>query len=452
MNYSAEQIATITHGQLAEGSDADMTVTYAFSDSREYIGGSGLFVALVGARSNGHDFVKDMLAKGNLALIQDKRYAAPNTILVNNTELALADLAEHYRNNALSGTNVVAITGSVGKTCTKDMTALAIGAGKRAFKTPGNRNSNIGLPLTLLSVPADTEVAVLEAGISDYGEMWQLSRMCRPDIAIITNIGYSHIQYFRTREGIRDEKLQILSHMRDGGTVIFNGDEPLLSSVAAKNIRRICCGTQNRGCCVYAENIVDSDGGLRFKMHIGRSMFDVTLCVRGLHNVGNAMYALTAAYILGVDVKAAISALADFKQSGNRQNVYTFGGMTFIADYYNASPESVKAALSLLSTAEGRKVAVLADMLELGDFTDELHAEVSKECIDAGVDLLITVGAKAKIIADNAPEIPSFSFAEGQFEPAAKELLKYLSDGDTVLFKGSNRMNLGEIVKIIKGE
>lgn len=451
MNYSAEQIANITNGQLTPGSD-NVTATFAFTDSREYSGGTGLFVAIVGERSDGHEYVQSMLEKGNIALIQDNRYAVKGTILVKNTELALADLARHYRLNEINDTKVIAVTGSVGKTGTKDMTALTVGAGKSVFKTPGNRNSNIGLPMTMLSVPVGTEAAVIEAGISEYGEMWQLSRMCVPDIAIITNIGYSHIQSFHTREGIRDEKLQILSHMRDGGTVIFNGDEPLLNGVAAKNIRRICCGINNRGCCVYAENITTTDCGLTFDMHLGRRKFHVELPVQGTHHVGNAMYAVTAAYLAGVDVDAAVAALRDFKQSGNRQNIYNFGGMTFIADYYNASPESMRAALAVLAHAEGRKVAVLADMLELGDFSYQLHAGLGRECVRAGVDLLITVGENAKLIAENAPDVTSFSFAEGDFAAAAQKLNEYLASGDTVLFKGSNKMNLGEIVKIIKGE
>lgn len=448
MNYSAYDIAAAVGGRTCDGTDPDIKAKYAFTDSRE-VNGCGLFVAVRGARCDGHMFVSDMLAEGCLALIEDAGFMAPGCVLVDSTLSALEKLAEYYREHEIRDVTVIAVTGSVGKTGTKDMTALAVSAQKRVFKTPGNRNSNIGLPLSVLSVSPSDEVAVLEAGISSPDEMWRLSRVCRPDVAIVTNIGYSHIEAFGSREAIRDEKLQIISYMRDGGCVIFNGDEPLLYGVIDKNHRRICCSVGNSGCCFRA-SVKDGggDGTEEFEMTAYGETYTVNLPVSGSHYVYDAMYAIAAANVVGVDINAAASALSGFVTDGNRQKIYEKSGVKVIADCYNASPESMAAAVELLSRCEGKHIAVLGDMLELGSYSADLHREVGRKCRECGVDTLITVGSMARLIADEAG-ITHYCFAEGDLSGAAEKLRSVMSDGDTVLFKASNRMNLGEIIKLL---
>lgn len=447
MNYSATDIAEAVGGRVCEGTDSALRVRRAFTDSREIEDG-GLFVAIRGARIDGHTFVSDMLKNGCLALIDNAEYAMPGCIIVDDTLSALERLAEHYRQTVINGVTVIAVTGSVGKTGTKDMTALAVSAEKRVFKTPGNRNSNIGLPLSVLSVSPDDEVAVLEAGISSPDEMWRLSKVCCPDVAIVTNIGYSHIEAFGTREAIRDEKLQIISYMRDGGCVIFNGDEPLLYGVIDKNHRRICCSVDNSGCCFKASELSVCDSGESFSVTAYGTEHEVHLPVSGRHYVYDAMYAIAAASVVGVDIDKAIAALASFVTEGNRQKIYRHGEQTFIADYYNASPESMAAAIELLSRCEGRHIAVLGDMLELGNYSEELHINVGKKCRECGVDVLITVGDMSRKAA-NESGITHFCFDEGAFAAVADKLKEIMRCGDTVLFKASNRMNLGEIIRLL---
>lgn len=449
MNYSAYDIADAVGGSVCEGTSTDIRVTFAFTDSREMHEG-GLFVAVKGARTDGHIFVKDMISGGCLALIENSEYTAAGCILVDDTLSALEKLAEHYRLHEIPHVTVIAVTGSVGKTGTKDMTSLAVSSQKKVFKTPGNRNSNIGLPLSVLSITKEHEVAVLEAGISSPDEMWRLSKVCRPDVAVVTNIGYSHIEAFGSREAIRDEKLQIISYMRDGGCVIFNGDEPLLYSVIDKNHRRICCSLDNSGCCFRAHDLEVSDqsGDETFKLTAYGTEHTVALPVSGRHYVYDAMYAVAAANVVGVDIENAINALSAFVTEGNRQKIYKHGAQTFIADHYNASPESMAAALELLSRRSGRHIAVLGDMLELGSYAEDLHRVVGKKCRECDIDILITVGEAARLYAREFGG-ESYCFDEGEFDAAASKLRLLMRDGDNVLFKASNRMNLGEIIKLL---
>ncbi len=236
--------------------------------------------------------------------------------------------------------------------------------------------------------------------------------------------------------------------MRDGGCVIFNGDEPLLYGVIDKNHRRICCSVDNSGCCFKAFDLAANDGDEIFKLMAYGSEHNIKMSVSGRHYVYDAMYAVAAASVVGVDIDAAADALRMFATEGNRQKIYTHGSQTFIADYYNASPESMAAAVELLARRPGRHIAVLGDMLELGSYADELHRNVGKKCRECGVDVLITVGETARLYAEEFGG-EYYCFAEGEFKPAADALKHLMHDGDTVLFKASNRMSLGEIIKLL---
>lgn len=450
MELSIGEIASAVNGRITENTDANRKIRSIFTDSREAEQNQGgLFVALKGERVDAHRFVSEVIGKGCFALIEDSGYFTDNTILVNNTTDALQALAKWYRKEKLRSTKVIAVTGSVGKTSTKDMIALAVGAGLKTAKTVGNRNSQIGLPITILETPPETEAAVYELGMSEFGEMARLSRVAAPDIAVITNIGYSHIENLGSRENICSEKLTIADCLSPDGVMVLNGDEPLLKKPNKYAQKKIYCSVKDKSDC-YAYDIKEKNGRLCFTADIlGKTVF-VEMPVLGLHNVFNALFALVCADLCGVDLEKAAQALLRFETSGLRQKIYEKDGYTVIADCYNASPESMAAALSVLKEYKGRKIAVLGDMLELGTFAEELHERVGEDVLKSGADILITFGPLAKSIAKPVRgKAEIYAFEEGEYEKAANLLKLILMPGDTVLFKASNRIQLQKVIELL---
>jgi UDP-N-acetylmuramoyl-tripeptide--D-alanyl-D-alanine ligase len=424
LKLSIGEIASVVGGRITEKTERNRIISTIFTDSRDAdqnIG--GLFAAFKGERVDAHRFVREVVGKGCFALIEDSAYFTDNTILVANTTDALQTLAFWYRKEKLSNTKIIGVTGSVGKTSTKDMVALALGAGLKTAKTIGNRNSQIGLPITILETEPETQAAVFEMGMSEFGEMARLSRVTFPDIAVITNIGYSHIENLGSRENICAEKLTIADCLAPDGVLILNGDEPLLKKQNKYAQRKIYCSVKDKSDC-FAYDIKERGGRLCFMADILGKTTSVALPVPGLHNVFNALFALACAAECGVDLEKAANALLNFETSGLRQRIYEKDGYTIIADCYNASPESMAAALSVLKEYKGRKVAVLGDMLELGSFAEELHEQVGQEADRSGVDILITFGSLAKNIAKTVQgKAEIYSFEEGEYEKTA-ELLK----------------------------
>jgi UDP-N-acetylmuramoyl-tripeptide--D-alanyl-D-alanine ligase len=450
LKLSIAEIASVVNGKITEKTDGNRTITSIFTDSREAEQNKGgLFAALKGERTDAHRFVEEVVGKGCCALIENDSYFTDNTILVANTTDALQTLAAWYRKEKLKITKIIAITGSVGKTSTKDMVALALGAGLRTAKTIGNRNSQIGLPITILETEPETEAAVFELGMSEFGEMARLSRVTSPDIVVITNIGYSHIENLGSRENICAEKLTIADCLSPDGVMILNGDEPLLKNPNKYGQKKIYCSVKNKNDS-FAYDIIEQSGQLCFTADILGNSVAVTIPALGLHNVFNALFALTTAALCGVDLEKAAQALRYFETSGLRQKIYEKDGYTVIADCYNASPESMAAALSVLAGYKGRKIAVLGDMLELGSFAEELHEKVGEEVLGNGVDILITLGSLAKSFAKPVQgKADIYSFEEGEYEKAATLLKSILTPGDAVLYKASNRMQLHKIIEMI---
>lgn len=450
MKLSIGEIASVVGGAVTEKTDRNRIITTIFTDSRDAEKNKGgLFAAFKGERVDAHRFVEEVVGKGCFALIEDSSYFIDNTILVANTTDALQTLAAWYRKEKLRDTKIIGITGSVGKTSTKDMVALALGAGLRTAKTIGNRNSQIGLPITILETDPETQAAVFEMGMSEFGEMARLSRVASPDIAVITNIGYSHIENLGSRENICAEKLTIADCLSPDGVMILNGDEPLLKKPIKYAQKKIYCSVKDKSdCCAY--DIAERSGKLCFTAEILGKKTSVALPVPGLHNVFNALFALACAAVCGVDLEKAAHALEAFETSGLRQRIYEKDGYTVIADCYNASPESMAAALSVLKEYAGRKIAVLGDMLELGSFAKELHEQVGEAVCRSGTDVLITFGSLAKNIAEPVRgKADIYSFEEGEYEKAAELLKTMLKPGDTVLFKASNRMQLQKVIEML---
>lgn len=448
MDLTLGQIAQAVKGTLNSKTDPQRPIKGYFTDSRQVIPG-GMFVAIKGEKVDGHIFVRDLLSKGCCALLEDETYHFDNTVLVESTSKALLDLGEYYRQTFLSSTKIIAITGSVGKTTTKDMVAKSLGGQYKTAKTQGNRNSQIGVPLTILETPVDTEILVLEAGMSEAGEMTRLSKVSAPDLAVITNIGHSHISTLKTRENIRDQKTAITDYLKTDGIVILNGDEPLLSRIHTPN-NTFYCSISDKSMDCFAKNIIQGQESTSFTAVVLGKEVSITLPTVGLHNVQNSLFALMVAELLGADLVLSAKGLREYEPTGHRQKIYKKDGYTIIADCYNAAPESMKRALEVLGNRQGRKIAVLGDMLELGELSDDLHKEIGKKVLANHIQILITVGQQAKLIASVAKEgCETYSFAAGEFEEISSFLQGILKPEDNILLKASNGMGLFNLLDMI---
>lgn len=430
-------------------SDGERVFTTVDSDSRLVKGNTTLFAAFKGDHFDGHVFVQSLCKDGG-AIIDDPAYFCPNSILVDSVKQALYKIAVQHRSEKLKAVKVLAITGSVGKTTVKNMAALVMGARYKIYKSAGNRNSLTGLPMEVLNIPTDTEWAVLEAGMSDPGEIAQISRLIKPSAAIITNIGHSHILAFGSREGICAEKLSITEGMEK--SLLIMPDQPILKNSGVRLDEAVYCSADGCEADAYAEDISEENGTMRFTACYGGVKSRVVLPASGVHNVLNALLCYTAGVRLGVAAEDAAAELLGFITEGNRQNIRQSGGVRVIADCYNASPESMAAALSVLRTSGGKRIAVLGDMLELGCHSESLHKGVGKNAA-VSADIIICVGDEARHIASEAikqgfAQENLFVYPPSDYEQAAKKLLSLVKEGDTVLFKASNRTNIRKVMEV----
>ncbi len=456
-NITVNEILKATKGELIFG-NKDTIVCNISIDSR-VMKGDDIFVPLIGERVDGHDFIDKAVANGAVAVFTSRDMAPFGDIAwikVDDTLKALQQLGVYYK--SLHDMPVVAVTGSVGKTTTREMVATALSAGFNVFKTSKNFNSNIGLPVTLSEIKSDDEIAVLELGISDFGEMDELTDMARPDVAIVTNIGVAHIAQFKTRENICLEKLAVAKGLNPKGLLILNGDDDMLiehGHNAFNNVLYYGIGKHNN---VYADNIIYDEDKTVFDAVIDGKSIKVELPVIGQHMVMNALAALSAASYFGVDLEKASEKLCQFGGFNKRQQILSINDVKIIDDTYNASPDSMKAAITVLENmkSKGQKIAVLADMLELGENSPEYHTEIGEFAAHHKVDKLITIGNMGRRIADGfntecsksgtKAEIVSFSDNKDAYEFLNKNVKKE----DLVLFKGSNGMHLGEIIGWMK--
>ena len=401
-----------------------------------------LFVALIGAR-DGHDFVPMAMEKGAAAVLGQRQLPGVPMIVAEDSLAALGDIARGYRENVVPHIPVVGVTGSVGKTTTKEMIACALASGLRTQKTEKNFNNNIGLPMTVLDLRPDTQAAVIEMGMNHFGEISYLTRIARPDVAVITNIGTMHIENLGSREGICRAKLEILEGLRRDGVLILNGDEPLLRQ--AQTGRRTLFFGLDTECDLTAEDIDEHEEGIRFTaLGLGQRV-PVDLSALGRHYIYNSLSALLAARCLGLPMEGAARALRGFTNTGNRQRIFQKNGYTVIADCYNAGPESMAAALSILAgrRTEGRRIAVLGDMLELGEHGPAAHAKVGALAAQCA-DLVLTYGPLSRGTAAAAGE-------KGRgfdtHEALVEALLAEARPGDVLLFKGSHGMHMEKVLE-----
>lgn len=418
-----------------------------------------IFIATKGERVDGHDFIPQVMKKGALAVVCEK---APEDegipyILVADSFQALKDIAEYYRKQL--SVKVVGITGSVGKTSTKEFIAGVLSEKYKVLKTEGNFNNEVGLPLTVLRINDEHEVAVLEMGISDFGEMHRLSKIARPDICVMTNIGQCHLEFLGTREGILKAKSEIFDFASENAAVFVNGDDDMLITVPERNgIEPVHFGFFEKN-DVYVTD-VENRGlfGSEAKIHMKAAdgtedLFAVSVPLPGSHMVYNALAAAGVAKELGLSTEQIQSGIAAVKPVGGRSNIIRAEKYTLIDDCYNANPVSMEAAIDLLNMALTRKVAVLGDMFELGENSDALHERVGKYAVEKGVDMLLCVGENSKFMYEAAlkkkeeilssTKIHYFATRE-DLEPVVESLLE---KKDTVLIKASHGMGFDTVVK-----
>ena len=428
-------------------------------DSRQVESGY-LFVAIPGEKVDGHKFIPDVFAKGAAAVLSEQQLEDPAGpyILVESTTKALRDLAEYYRKSL--DIKVVGITGSVGKTSTKEMIASVLSEKYRVLKTEGNYNNEIGLPLTIFKIRAEHEVAVLEMGISEFGEMHRLATMANPDICVITNIGLCHLENLKTRDGILKAKTESFAHLKKDGIAILNGDDDKLSTIRQVGDQEpVFYGMEEKmeyredaKKSVYATG-VENLGlyGMQARIHTPEGERDVRIPIPGEHNVYNALAATAVGLSLGLSLDQISSGILKAKTIGGRTNLLNTGSMTVIDDCYNANPVSMKASIDVLATAEGRKIAVLGDMGELGENEKKLHYEVGEYLAKKEINVLFCAGELSEEIAKAAQkesktcEVYYFKTRDALLE----QLLPFLKKGDTVLVNASHFMEYPEIVQAL---
>ncbi|MBQ7341038.1 MAG: UDP-N-acetylmuramoyl-tripeptide--D-alanyl-D-alanine ligase [Oscillospiraceae bacterium] len=441
-------MGTITLRQAAQwcGGSVDpkyenVTFFGANNDTRKIMPGQ-LFVALQGQR-DGHDFIPAAMEAGAAAVLCTHCDGDYPAIVVEDTRLALGDIARKERERL--GMKVVGVTGSVGKSTTKEMIASVLQTTFRVGKTPVNHNNDIGMPMSILAMGEGTQVAVLEMGMNHFREIAYLASIAKPDIGVIINIGTMHIEHLGSMEGILQAKLEIREGMSADGKLILNGDDGLLWNHQKQVSRPVeYFGINNTECSVLAENVLESDGKITFVANTDNGKFPVELSLEGLHYVHDALAAVAVGLELGVSTEKIQLALSEFRNMAGRQQTYEKNGFYIIEDCYNAGPESMAAALNVLGNRQGRKVAVLGDMLELGVCTASEHYKVGR-IVAEKADILLAFGPNSSKMLNGAftgGMTAANARAFTDRDMLVKVLKQMAKPGDTLLFKGSRGMRM----------
>ena len=416
----------------------------AGNDTRT-IGPGELFVALEGAR-DGHDFIGTAMENGAAAVLCRKKMGDYPAIYVDDPRKALGRLAHKERRRL--GMQVVAVTGSVGKSTTKEMIAQVLEAGYHTAKTPVNHNNDIGVPMAILAMPDGTEAAVLEMGMNHFGEISYLSRMGCPNMAVIVNIGTSHIEYLGSAEGIRQAKMEIIDGLHPKGTLFLNGDDPMLRDLPEKLKQKVVYFGTGDNCQVKARDIYSGDGCLRFTVDDGRVTFPVEIPMEGMHFVADAMAAVSVGLAMEIPPEKIQQKLLNFQNMEGRQEIIRTEKYTIIKDCYNAGPESMQAALEVLGAQKGRKIAVLGDMLELGDCAEAEHYRIGRIAAEKA-DLVLSLGPNGErvligTVTGGMPQNRTQHFDDRDSLIAA--LRRAAKPGDVLLFKGSRGMYMEKVL------
>ena len=436
-------------GGTVEEKYADVTFCGASNDTRTLRPGQ-LFIALQGAR-DGHEFIDDAMKKGAAAVLCTRMVGDYPAVYVSDPRLALGEIARRERMRI--GMQVVGITGSVGKSTTKEMVAQVLSTTFRTAKTPANHNNDIGMPMAILDMPGDTQVAVVEMGMNHFREIAYLSRIARPDLAAIINIGTMHMEFLGSQEGIRKAKMEILEGMAPDARLLLNGDDTMLRGLTQQPEQPIIYFGTDEQCSVYATDIRQEEGTLCFTVRDdGGDSFPVRLHVEGLHYVSDALAAITVGLAMGVTPESIQEGLETFRNMAGRQEILQLGGVTVIKDCYNAGPESMEAALKVLGSKPGRRIAVLGDMLELGACAPAEHYRVGRIAAQK-CDLVFAYGPNAGRVTSGCltggmDDLRAQAYTDK--EKLISRLSNTLEPGDFVLVKGSRGMHMEQIVEALQ--
>lgn len=446
-------------------------ITGAVIDSRQVEAGY-LYIPIRGERVDGHKFIPEVFAKGAAAVLSEEKLTDPAGpyILVESCPQALKDIAEYYRSTL--SIKIIGITGSVGKTSTKEMISAVLGQKFNVLKTEGNFNNEIGLPLTILRIREEHEVAVVEMGISEFGEMHRIAKVARPDICVLTNIGQCHLENLKDRDGVLRAKSEIFDFLKPDGAVILNGNDDKLSALdeikgitpiryfvdesQEHNAAHTCGGADepqlpDAGKYFVRADAIENKGlrGLDADLHFPEETCRIHEPIPGGHNIYNACAAACVGRVMGLTDEEICAGIASAKTIAGRTNLIELGKVLVIDDCYNANPVSMKASLDVLSLADGRKIAVLGDMGELGSDEVELHRQVGEYAARKKIDAVFCAGELSKAMAQAASAgCETVHFATR--EELTDELLRFVKDGDTVLVKASHFMGFPEIIKALK--
>lgn len=438
--FSTKEIEQVTNGKLVGD---DVEISMVSTDTRTIEKGA-LFIAIKGERFDGNDFIKQAASAGAAAAISDMPAGSVKTdipvIYVGNSRTAQLMLARYYRSKF--DIRLCGVTGSVGKTSTKDMIYAVLSTKWNTLKTEGNLNNEIGLPQTLFRLNENVGAAVIEMGMSDRGEISLLSKTAMPDFCVITNIGYCHIEQLKTRENILAAKLEILDGASCIAPLIVYGDDEYLSKIELER-RIVRFGLTDKN-DIYADNVRQCENTMEFSLHYNGKAYEARVPAIGEHHVLNAL----AAFAVGIEYEMIpeeiIPAFMNYESSGMRQKIEQRGDFTLILDCYNASPTSMRSALSVLKTKSGRKIAVLGDMLELGEQSGKLHAGLA-DIVSENAELIFLYGREMHALALELEKRGIHAYYSENKAELTQILLENIKSGDTILFKGSRGMKMEEI-------
>lgn len=450
---------TLTYNEVLRATSGELICGDRFSefsnislDSRK-INVGDLFIPIAGEKFDGHDFILSAFKLGAAAVVthKDIELLPGKTIIrVKDTLIALREIAAFYRSKF--SIPFVGITGSVGKTSTKDMIASVLKQKYNVLKTDGNFNNEIGLPLTVFNLDSFHETAILEMGMSGFGEISHLTYIVKPDIAIITNIGISHIEKLGSRQNILKAKMEILEGLNENGLLILNGDDKLLYGLKDLLKVRIVYYGMEEGLDFQAFNISTAgEKGTCFEITLKNTDYKIHIPTPGVHNVYNALAAIATGIEMKISMDKIIQGIAEFTSSKMRMNIITGREIKIINDAYNASPQSMEAAISVLKDIGGnnRRIAILGDMLEMGEWAYKAHLDIGKFAVSKGIDYILTVGVNGKNIGEGAIEAGAKTSTIFSFNNNSELnifLNSFINKGDVVLVKGSRGMKMEEIV------
>lgn len=444
-------MATITLRQAAQWCGgtvdeqyADVTFCGANNDTRVLQPGQ-LFLALQGER-DGHDFIPNAMQRGAAAVLCSRRVGDYPAIYVDDPRSALGQIAREELKRI--GARVVGVTGSVGKSTTKEMIAAVLASSYRVSKTPANHNNDIGMPMAILAMPEDTQVAVLEMGMNHFREIAYLSDIAHPDVGVIVNIGTTHMEFLGSQEGILQAKLEITEGMAPTGMLLLNGDDIMLCHLDRKPQQRITYFGQSEGCAVRGMQVRQQEQTLQFQVEAGKLSAQVHMDLEGEHFVNDALAAIAVGLKFLVPMERIVESLARFQNLSGRQEIFEAKGYTIIKDCYNAGPESMAAALGVLGNRPGRHIAVLGDMLELGDCAQAEHYKIGRIAVEKA-DLVFAYGPYARRIIDGTitggmPQTRGRAYQDP--DKLVADLKRAAKSGDVILFKASRGMHLEKVL------